>query len=256
MGLPSILLIPRRRIRGTLAGLSVLALVWSSSRGSLLALGMMILAVLLLKLFKRHRFGAGLLIVLAAMALVCVLPFLTHDPTAYTNRGHIWQQSLLAWSVDEVWGLGSAWYALVGASSEALGATVFHGHNQLVQLLVTGGYALAFLVGGRDAAARVGLRGQAGPQRKPLRGPLPRGLRWDLRPGGLIGPGRQHAGRAGHHRPARRDRLHLRPCRRLADGGGRRSPWSGAPRRQRSATTRPPTRAPWGAKSLRATASA
>jgi hypothetical protein len=97
---------------------------------------MVVLAALLQRLFERHCFGAGPLIVLAAAALVCVLPFTTHDPTAYTNRGYIWQQSLLAWSGDKVLGLGSAWYAIIGSSSAALGTTVFHGHNQLVQLLV------------------------------------------------------------------------------------------------------------------------
>jgi O-antigen ligase len=147
MGLPSIFLIPRRKLRWMLVGLSILAVVWSSSRGSLLALGMVAVAALLLKVFKRHRAGAGFLIALAPIVLVCVLPFVTHDPLAYTTRGYIWQQSLLAWSDDKVFGLGSAWYRIVGTTSAALGATVFHGHNQLVQLLVTGGYVLAFLVG-------------------------------------------------------------------------------------------------------------
>jgi hypothetical protein len=147
MGLPAVFLVPRRKTRWALVVLCILTVVWSSSRGSLLALGMVLVAALLLTMFKRHRAGAGFLIGLAPMVLVCVLPFITHDPRAYTTRGYIWQQSLLAWADDRWLGLGSAWYRLVGASSGAIGTTVFHGHNQLVQLLVTGGYVLAFLAG-------------------------------------------------------------------------------------------------------------
>ncbi|MCW2522292.1 MAG: hypothetical protein JWO63_627 [Frankiales bacterium] len=147
MGMPAVALIPRRRLRWVLLVLSVFTLVWSASRGSLIALAMMLFAVLVLLAIKKHRAAAGFLLVLGSVALVCVLPFITHDPRAYSNRGYIWTQSLQAWRDNSIGGLGSAWYRLIGTSSATLGGTVFHGHNQLVQLLVTGGIVLALLVG-------------------------------------------------------------------------------------------------------------
>lgn len=147
MGIPSVALIPRRRTRWVLLALSGFALVWSASRGSLIALGLVIVAALVLLAFKRHRGSVGFLLGLAPMVVVCVLPFITHDPRAYSTRGYIWAQSLQAWDSSRAFGLGSAWYRLVGTSSGTLGGTVFHGHNQFVQLLVTGGWVLALLVG-------------------------------------------------------------------------------------------------------------
>jgi O-antigen ligase len=149
MGIPSVMLIPHRRLRWSFLAASVLALVWSASRGSFVALSMVVVGVLTLKLVKsrRARAAAGFLLGLASMAAVCVLPFSTHSATAYTTRGYIWMQSLQAWSTSREYGLGSAWYRLIGTSSATLGGTVFHGHNQLVQLLVTGGWVLAALVG-------------------------------------------------------------------------------------------------------------
>ena len=99
-----------------------------------------------------------------AFATTCIVPLVTTDPAAFTNRGYIWQASHAAWAQHPFVGNGSDWFSIVGSSSASLGPTVFHAHNQFLQLLVTGGVVLALLVGllvatAVGAAGRLAARG-------------------------------------------------------------------------------------------------
>ena len=99
-----------------------------------------------------------------AFAAGCILPLITHNPAAFTNRGYIWQASHAAWAQDPLFGNGSNWFSVIGSSSASLGPTWFHAHNQFLQLLVTGGVVLAVLAGvlivtAMTGAARLAARG-------------------------------------------------------------------------------------------------
>lgn len=116
------------------------ALVWSSSRSSLTAIVVCaaVAAVVL-------AFPAGSRVVVAMLltgvtALVGVmLPLVTTDPAAYTNRGVVWTSSLQQWEANPVFGLGTDWYARAAQYGDNVVSTAFHGHNQFVHVLVTAG---------------------------------------------------------------------------------------------------------------------
>jgi O-antigen ligase len=92
------------------------------------------------------RRRVGPVLALSPYLLVGVLPFITHDPHDFTNRGLIWMKSIEWWHRNPFFGLGSDWYARVGATGDRLASSVFNGHNQLIHLLVTGGLVLVILV--------------------------------------------------------------------------------------------------------------
>lgn len=147
LAIPVIALVPHRRARVVLVALAAFALFWSASRGSFGAIGLGLLALAAIALVPtRHRRGPALVVGLVPVVAAAVIPFVVHDPTAFTNRGFIWQKSIDWWQ-HAVWaGLGSDWYNQVGQTSARLASSAFHGHNQLVQSLVTGGLLLAVLM--------------------------------------------------------------------------------------------------------------
>lgn len=148
MGLPLVALVRRPLLRAVLLAVLGFALAWSAARSSLAAAVALVVVVAVLSLLPRDRRSVPARLVLwGAFALVAVLPFVTHATTAFTGRGGIWAASLDAWRRHPWVGLGSDFYTEVAQTSAALGGTVFHGHNELVQLLVTGGVVLAVLVG-------------------------------------------------------------------------------------------------------------
>ncbi|MFC6713183.1 O-antigen ligase family protein [Branchiibius cervicis] len=155
-GLPSVLLIRRRRTRWFVLAVSLFALVWTASRGSMEAV--VVSAALTAVVARCHQkrkaavatTGCILLFVFGA-----ILPFLVHEPTAFTNRGVIWMQSIDAWQSAPLFGLGANWFTVIGSSTASLGPNVFHAHNQFLQLLVTGGIIYAVLVGMMLVAACV-----------------------------------------------------------------------------------------------------
>jgi len=143
MGIPLVATIPRRSHRLVLLGFTGLALFWSASRSSFLAVGIAVLVALAIGLTRPSaRTVVGPVLALSPFGLVVLMPFVTTDPEAFTNRGSIWAQSLGWWRDSPYVGLGSDWYQVIGHTSDRLAATVFHGHNQMVQLLVTGGVVL------------------------------------------------------------------------------------------------------------------
>jgi hypothetical protein len=147
LGIPAVMMIPRRPVRNVVLFLVVSTMVWSAARSSLATLGALVLALVVLSVFPRGwralpaRVGMGL-----AWVALCALPLLTHDQTAFANRGYIWVQSLQFFRESPLFGHGSAFYTQLAQTSENLGGTVWHGHNQLVQLLLTGGVVLTALV--------------------------------------------------------------------------------------------------------------
>ena len=148
MGFATIGFIKSRFWRWTVWSVTVFALVWSASRSSLIALvAMIVVAVILQSVAERNRAVLGAIAVTVYATAIVALPLVTTAPGAYSNRGFIWQQSLAAWAHNRWFGLGTNIYAKIGASSSTLGGTVFHGHNEFIHALVTGGIILAVLMG-------------------------------------------------------------------------------------------------------------
>lgn len=148
MGLPLVALIQRRGVRTVLLAVTVGALVWSAARSTIAGAVALGAVVAVLSLLPRGRRSVPYrLALLTAFALVAVLPFVTTDPNAFTTRGSIWAHSLAYWHEHPWVGLGSDFYTQIATTSADLGGTVYHGHNEVVQLLVTGGVVLAVLVG-------------------------------------------------------------------------------------------------------------
>ncbi len=165
LGLPAVFLIRRRRDRLVLAALCVLAVLWSASRGAMLALAIgASMYVVLRVVAPALRVVVGPLVLGVITIAVVVVPLTTTATTAFTNRGLIWMVSLNAWQHEPWFGLGTRWYEAVGASSGRIAGSAFHGHNQLVQFLVTGGMLFVLAVGPQlvagviraTAAARAG----------------------------------------------------------------------------------------------------
>lgn len=147
LGLPTIFLIRRRWWRLVLVALACLAIVWSASRGAMIAVGTGVIAYGVTRVCRpTDRKFLGPAVILAPILVVCVVPFTTQNPLAFSNRGLVWIQSLRAWSSHPWLGNGADWYQIVGSTSNRIAGSVFHAHNQLVQFLVTGGVVFALLV--------------------------------------------------------------------------------------------------------------
>jgi hypothetical protein len=165
LGLPAVMLVPRRWLRWALAGLVLFAILWSASRSAFIALLCALLAAAAtLAVPRAARVWVGALVPLVPFAVMAVLPFVVTEPAALRFRGLIWTVSREAWASSWLVGLGSGWFSDVGSSSQRLAGTVFHAHNQFLQLLVTGGLLLAVagiaLVG--TACVRAGQMARAG----------------------------------------------------------------------------------------------
>jgi O-antigen ligase len=147
-GLPLVATITRRRVRAALLAVSAVALVWSAARSTIAGAAVLAAVVAVLSLLPPGRRSVPWRLVLwGVFGTLAVLPFLVSDPTAFTGRGGIWTSSLAAWR-DHPWiGNGPDFYTRVAQTSAGFGGTVYHGHNELVQLLVTGGVVLAVLAG-------------------------------------------------------------------------------------------------------------
>lgn len=140
LGLPLVAFLHPRSLRWAVGALTVLALVWTSSRSALVAVA--VGGVVWLVLRRGTPLGrqllSGAVLVMLAVA-VAVLPLFTTRPGAFTNRGTIWRTSLSAWADAPLFGLGADWYSASARFDDGLGGFAFHGHNQLVHSLVTGG---------------------------------------------------------------------------------------------------------------------
>ena len=154
IGAAAVAMLPRWwRLSGL--GIVVFAIVWSSSRSSMLAVAVMLvvgLAVWIIAELGWSRAASAVARVATGLAILamCALPFMGWDDDAFTERGLIWNGSLREWSSRAlVSGLGHDWYErIAGSDTSPLNAAAYQGHNQFVHFLATGGLVLAVLAVG------------------------------------------------------------------------------------------------------------
>ncbi|MDR1998763.1 MAG: O-antigen ligase family protein, partial [Frankiaceae bacterium] len=146
IGAPTVLLIERRRLRWALFAVVGAAVLWSSSRNSIVTMAVLVLVAAAARGAQaRMRPLVGAAAGAAALAVVVLTPLVVSNPASFTNRGLIWQQSLLAWADNPLFGLGSNWYATQLTSSSVIASSVTQGHNQFIHALTTGGAVLVLL---------------------------------------------------------------------------------------------------------------
>jgi O-antigen ligase len=140
LGLPAAVYIRHRGWRWSIFLITSFAVLWTSNRSSLAALIVGLTVAALLKLAPRgtRRLSTAVIITSFA-AVVAYLPLTTTQNDAFTNRGYIWTASLRHWESHPLIGLGSQWYSQSAKYANNIGPTAFHGHNQVVQILVLGG---------------------------------------------------------------------------------------------------------------------
>jgi O-antigen ligase len=160
LGLPAVLLLrgrwPLRLTALAIAGAVLVALLWTGSRSSMLASGGAVLIALTLVLLPRGlRVAVAGAALFAAAAAVVLLPLVVTAPSAFTNRGQIWALSLAAVESSPFTGHGSGYYGEVGRLVNPLPSTAYHGHNEFVQVLVTGGVAYLAVLGALVVVAAV-----------------------------------------------------------------------------------------------------
>lgn len=147
VGIPSVLAL-RGASRVVAGSLVLVALGWSWSRGAWLAAVVVLAAALVLALvpLRRRALVAGL--GMGAVALVAVaLPLVTTSPSAMANRGGYWIAGRDEFAQAPVLGHGWDFYDRLARTSDDLGGYAYHAHNELMQLLVTGGLVLVAVVG-------------------------------------------------------------------------------------------------------------
>ncbi|BBX05066.1 hypothetical protein BST36_24735 [Mycolicibacterium moriokaense] len=150
IGAAAVATLPRWWVRLPGLGIVVFAIVWSSSRSSLLAIGCMLAVGIvvwsLVDLGWRHSASAvARIATTAAIVTMCALPLMGWEDEAFTDRALIWRGSLTEWSSRAfMFGLGHDWYErIAGSDTSPLSAAAYQGHNQFVQFLATGGVMLA-----------------------------------------------------------------------------------------------------------------
>ncbi|CAN5602231.1 hypothetical protein BH10ACT9_BH10ACT9_20280 [soil metagenome] len=84
---------------------------------------------------------AGTVLASASAVTMFVVPFVNWDPDAFTERAHVWAESLDVWQSSPVVGMGVNWFL---DDAQALGniakwAFVGTGHNMIVDTLVKSG---------------------------------------------------------------------------------------------------------------------
>lgn len=148
LGLPAILLLTSKSAKFWLFSVTVLAMAWSASRGSLTAAGIAVGIVLCVGLFRSGptRRGWARLSVLACAGAVAYVPLTTDTLAAFSDRGQIWAASIEAWAEAPTFGNGYSWYGEIAKFANNLTAVAFNGHNLFVHSLVTGGVVLVFVL--------------------------------------------------------------------------------------------------------------
>lgn len=135
---PFVFLLKRKMLWFTVIAV---ALVWSSSRTALLAGGITLVIVLILSAVSRKiQALLGGIAILAAIGVMAYLPAVTTDPEAFTGRGQIWSMSFYYLAGEWLAGLSPSWYNVVVPTQIGIFNTAaFHGHNDIVTMLVRGG---------------------------------------------------------------------------------------------------------------------
>lgn len=155
LSFPFTFLLSGRTFRLLSATVILLTLLLSNSRTSMIAVAAAISLVVFLR-YTRASDRLRVAVATGAMALAATaslaVPMLSTGPRAFTGRGRIWQETLLAWKTSPVIGNGFRWHPGYGST-----------HNIPLQILAQGGLvwffavlavlALGVLVARRDAAA-------------------------------------------------------------------------------------------------------
>lgn len=148
VGFPFLFLIKNKIIRFGGAGVVFYTLLWSASRTSALALLITIGATLFALLFRKNatrRMFLGWAAVGLA-AVVVILPLITTDPTAYTNRGDIWINAIARWGESPIFGFGTRAFSVGTPIARAIGYPSYHGHNTFISAFTMGGTVLIIMV--------------------------------------------------------------------------------------------------------------
>lgn len=147
VALPCALLARRRLLRWVLAIPIVAALVLTSSRTSLVAVGLATALVLAIRMMPPRWRPAGILAAAGGtLTGMAVLPFAITDPEAFTNRGGIWQSSMDVFRAHPFAGGGLGVFSADGAVKDPTGSPPWHAHNELATHLAGGGLLSAGLL--------------------------------------------------------------------------------------------------------------
>lgn len=135
-------LITDRRWRLLVGSILFVTIVASASRTALIATGLVVLWWLIcwFKSFISIRL-AGTVLVSVSATTMFVIPLMPWDPSAFTERAHVWAESLRVWQQSPAVGMGVNWFL---DDAQAVGniakwAFVGTGHNMIVDTLVKSG---------------------------------------------------------------------------------------------------------------------
>lgn len=149
LGLPFIVTQLRGFTRLLGLGITVLALVWSASRMSLVSsVAILILAIVVG--WARANLARALLTIASflALAVMVVLPRVVEDPDLFTNRGLIWMTSREYGWDSWLFGHGNSAYTTINQLTTQMGFLSTTGHNASITFWVTGGILGLAVIGG------------------------------------------------------------------------------------------------------------
>ncbi|WP_191905667.1 O-antigen ligase family protein [Microbacterium caowuchunii] len=140
LGLPFVAWTTRGFGRVGAIGLVGLVLLWSASRTSILV-AVAVLIITLVTLWA-HRAASRVLVLWAAVAAfvaMVALPLINDDPTAFTQRGMIWQQGLISFMESPLTGTAANAFMEASDLSLRIGDIINTGHNVFVTVATIGG---------------------------------------------------------------------------------------------------------------------
>lgn len=141
-GIPLLVVTGRGKIRWAGVGLVMLAMVWASSRTSLIA-GLVVATVLILAVLnKRQALAISRFATVVAACLVVSNPFIFTDPGTFTGRARIWQAGLhftFEGTTSLLFGNGAMVFRQPSPVTYAIGALSGTGHNVFVTVITVGG---------------------------------------------------------------------------------------------------------------------
>ena len=137
-------LLMKRRLVGVVSFLIMAgALLLTSSRTSLIGFGIALAVAIVALLFRRPK-SVSMVHGIAAVGMgigTIVLPLVTKDWHAFTDRGGIWSLSRQEWKSPEQFLLGNGleFYGLGSTFARKFGSPSYHGHNEFVTILTMSG---------------------------------------------------------------------------------------------------------------------
>lgn len=149
LGLPFVVTQLRGITRFAGLSLTVVGLVWSASRISLIS-SVAILALAIVVGWARASVARALLTIASflALAVMVVLPRIVEDPELFTNRGLIWMTSREYGWESWLFGHGNSAYTTVNPLTTRMGFLSTTGHNASITFWVTGGLLGLVVIGG------------------------------------------------------------------------------------------------------------